>query len=182
MPKYPGGVTKINKKGRSEYASHQFLGIRSQKLVKEAVELQLQQDEKKIQLTIKNKMGHAVLQQPMRLKYVELTVVRDGKVIWKNFKNSPYEDKEVTFSKLFKDDAGNQVYPPKAMAIKYYNNLDVGESKTVVYEIPDLQAGDTVTATWISYPIRPSLAKELGLTEESLVKKYIGTSVKLEVQ
>jgi nitrate/TMAO reductase-like tetraheme cytochrome c subunit len=182
MPKYPGGITKINKKGRSEYASHRFLGIRSPELVKKAVALHLEQDGKKIKLTITNKMGHMVLQQPMRLKYVETVVKRDGKVIWKNFKNTPYEDKEVTFSKLFKDEAGKQVYPPKAFAIKYYNNLDVNESKTVTYEIPDLQAGDEVISTWISYPIRPSLAKELDLHEESLVKKYVGTTVNLKVQ
>ena len=182
MPKYPGGVTKLNKKGREEYAGHEFLGIRSAEMVKKAVKLSLKQNGKNIELTIKNKMGHSILLQPMRLKYVETTVTRDGKTIWKNFKDSPYEDKEVTFSRLFVDDNGKQVYPPKATGIKYYTNLDMEKSKTVTYAIDDLKAGDRVTSTWVSYPIRPTLAKELELTEKTLTAKYIGDSVTLEVK
>jgi len=179
MQKSPGGVTKLNKKGRKEYSSHEFLGIKSRELIKKAVELSLKQNGKDIELTIKNKMGHQILLQPMRLKYVKTVVTREGTVIWENFKKSPYEDKEVTFSKLFEDETGKQVYPPKASKIKYYTNLDMDKSKTVVYHVPDIQKGDIVISTWFSYPIRPSLAKELDITDQKMTKKYKGTTVQL---
>ncbi len=181
MPKFSGGVTKLNKKGREEYKSHEFMGIKSEEFIKKAVQLSLKQTKTGIEMTIKNKMGHSVLMQPMRLKYVETIVTRDGNTIWKNFKDSPYEDKEVTFSKLFIDKDGKQVYPPKAAGIKYYTNLDIDKSKTVSYKV-DLKKGDIVTSTWYSYPIRPTLAKTLDITNEKMIKKYIGTSVTLEVK
>ena len=180
MPKYPGGVTKINKRGRSQYASHSFLGISDADMVKEAVKLSLKKiANNKIELTIKNKMGHQVLLQPMRLKYVKTTIERDGKIIWQNFKDSPYEDKDVTFSKLFTDENGKQVYPPKAAKIKYYTNLDTYKSKKVIYKVPSLKKGDIITSTWISYMIRPSLAKELNLTDYKYHQKLVGDTTEL---
>jgi hypothetical protein len=182
MPKYEGGNTKINRRAREKYANHEFLGIRSEDMVKKAVKLSLKKiDNNHIELTIKNKMGHQILLQPMRLKYVKTTIIRDGKVIWQNFKKSPYEDKEATFSKLFIDENGKQVYPPKASGIKYYTNLDTYKSKNIIYKVPSLQKGDMIQSTWISYPVRPSLAKELDLHDEDLLKKYIGDSVKLNL-
>jgi hypothetical protein len=183
MPKFPGDLTKINKKGRLEYASHEFLGIRSDEMIKKAVKLSIKKiDNTHIKLIIKNKMGHQILLQPMRLKYVKTTITRDDKIIWSNFKNSPYEDKEVTFSKLFIDDNGKQVYPPKASAIKYYTNLDTFQSKDVIYEVPKLQNGDEIKSVWISYPIRPTLAQKLDITDLANTKKYIGNSIKLKIK
>jgi hypothetical protein len=182
MPKYEGGITKINRRAREKYASHEFLGIRSKDMVKKAVKLSLKKiDNNHIKLTVENKMGHQILLQPMRLKYVKTTIIRDGKVIWQNFKKSPYEDKEATFSKLFIDKNGKQVYPPKASGIKYYTNLDTYKSKNIIYKVPSLQKGDIIQSTWISYPVRPSLAKELDLHDEDLLKKYIGDSIKLNL-
>ena len=182
MPKLPGGVTKLNKRGREQYTSHEFLGIKSSELIKKAVKLSLKQTSNGIALTIKNKMGHQILMQPMRLKYVQTIVTRDGNKIWQNFKDSPYEDKEVTFSKLFEDKNGKQVYPPKAAKIKYYTNLDIDKSKTIAYKIDNLKKGDIVISTWISYPIRPSLSAKLKITDEMMTKKYIGTTTKLEIK
>ena len=180
MPKYSGGATKLNKKGRLEYVSHEFKGIRDKDMVKKAVKLELiKLDQTHIKLTIKNEMGHQILLQPMRLKYAKTTITRDGKVIWQNFKKSPYEDKEATFSKLFMDKNNKQVYPPKAAAIKYYTNLDTYKSKDIIYEVPSLQTGDLIETIWISYPIRPSLAKTLNLTQERLIRQYIGYKTQL---
>ena len=183
MPKYAGGNTKINRKSRMEYASHEFLGISDEGMVKKAVKLSLKQlSNNSIELTIENKMGHQVLLQPMRLKYVKTTISRDGKIIWQNFKNSPYEDKEVTFSKLFVDENGKQVYPPKAAGTKYYTNLDTYKSKKVVYKVPHLQKGDIIKSTWISYMVRPSLAKKLDLTDFKYRQKLTGDSVILTIK
>ena len=183
MPKYSGGNTKINRRSRMEYKSHEFLGISDENMVKEAVKLSLKQlSNNRIELTIKNKMGHQVLLQPMRLKYVKTTITRDGKVIWQNFKDSPYEDKEVTFSKIFVDENGKQVYPPKAAGVKYYTNLDTYKSKKVVYTVPALKKGDIVKSTWISYMVRPSLAKKLNLNDFKYKQKLIGDITKLTIR
>jgi hypothetical protein len=87
----------------------------------------------------------------MRLKYVKTTISRGDAVIWQNFKDSPYEDKEVTFSKLFVDKNGKQVYPPKAEGVKYYTNLDTYKSKDVVYKVPTLQKGDIIESIFGRY-------------------------------
>ena len=50
MPKYDGGPTKLNKKGRVQYASHEFAGIQSADMVKKAVELKI----KKLMIIIYN--------------------------------------------------------------------------------------------------------------------------------
>lgn len=182
MPKIPGGTTKLNKRGRSEYASHEFLGIRSEKMVKKAVELELNQIDGGIELMIKNKMGHSIIMQPMRLKYVHTEVFRSGKRIWKNFDKFPIEDKEVAFTVLFKDDKGKQVFPPFAQDYKYNMNLAANSSKKVVYKIPDLKKGDIVISKWISYIIRPALARVLKLEDKEITKKYIGATAKITIK
>ncbi|RLA83805.1 MAG: hypothetical protein DRG78_03225, partial [Epsilonproteobacteria bacterium] len=183
MPKYPGGTTKLNKRGREEYSSHEFLGIRDDEMVKKAVELKLKLiDKTSIELTIKNKMGHAIIMQPMRLKYVETTVERFGNVIWKNFDKYPTDDKEAVFTTLFKDDKGHQVFPPFAKGYKFKNNLAANSSKIIVYKLPELQKDDLVRSRWVSYVIRPSLASSLKIIDKKMTKKYIGVSVEFTVK
>jgi hypothetical protein len=182
MPKYNGGVTKINKKGREQYAGHDFLSIRNEEMVKKAVKLTLKKvDKTHIKLTIENKMGHQILLQPMRLKYVKTIITRDDKIIWSNFKDSPYEDKEATFSKLFLGKDGKQTYPPKAAKIKYYTNLDTYKSKDIIYKVPSLIKGDIIESKWISYVVRPTLANTLELTDE-FRQKLEGTNIRLEIK
>ncbi len=183
MPKENGAPTKKNKRGRMEYASHEFLGIRSDDMVKKAVELNLKLNNKdSLELTIKNKMGHAIIMQPMRLKYVETTVKRDGKILWKNYDKYPMEDQKATFTRLFKDDKENRVFPPFATAILFDNNLKANSSKTIVYKLPKLQKGDIIRSQWISYVVRPSLASSLKLEDKEMTKKYIGASINLEIK
>jgi len=183
MPKVPGGVTKLNKRGREQYTSHEFLGIRSDKMVQKAVELHLAatKGSNMVELTIKNKMGHSIIMQPMRLKYVHTTITRDGQIIWSNFKNKPIEDKDATFTILFKDKDGNQSTPAAAHGYKFNNNLKANEIKTINYKTPKLKSGDIVKSTWISYIVRPTLANKLQL-EDELKKQYRGKSVIIEVK
>ncbi len=183
MPKFPGGTTKLNKRGREEYTSHEFLGIRSDEMIQKAVELSLKVlDKNSIQLTIKNKMGHSIIMQPMRLKFAQTEIVRFGKVVWKNFKKYPIEDKKATFTILFKNNDGKQVLPPSATGYKYKNNLKANQAKEIVYKVPELQKGDIIKSTWISYVLRPALAKTLKITDREMLKKYIGTKTKIVVK
>jgi hypothetical protein len=180
MPKYPGGITKINKKGREQYTSHEFLGIKDEQMVKKAVKLMLKKiDNTHIQLIIQNKMGHNIIMQPMRLKYVKTSITRDGKIIWQNFKDDPLEDKEATFTRLFEDNNKKQVLPPFAKNIKFDNNIKANSFKTIVYKVPQLKKGDIIKAQWISFVVRPSLAKKLKLTNKEFTKKYLGSDIEI---
>jgi hypothetical protein len=177
MPKTNGSPVKVDKKGRSNYATHDFLGIRSNEMIKKAVELKLIKTKKGFDLTIKNKMGHPLILQPMRLKYGQTTIERDGNIIWKNFKASPLEDKEATFTVTYKNDAGVEVLPPQAKGVLFKNNLGANQSKTIHYEFP-LQKGDKIITQWYSLIVRPELAKELRLEGEFL-KIYEGIKTQI---
>lgn len=180
MPKTSGSPVKVDKKGRTQYVTHEFLGIRSSDMVKKAVELKLIKTKTGFNLQIENKMGHPIILQPMRLKYAKTTITRNDKIIWTNFKISPLEDKESTFTTTYKNDAGVEVLPPQAKEFLFKNNLGVGQLKTISYEIK-LQKGDVITSKWYSLIVRPELAKELGLSEE-FNKIYEGISIKLVIQ
>lgn len=182
MAKKPGGAEKFNKRGRDEYASHEFSGIRSEEMVKSAVSLQLVHNDDVIKLIIQNKMGHAVITQPMRLKFVKTTLIREGKVIWSNFKESPLEDKEATFAVVFADENAEASMPAKARGYKINQNLKANRIKTVEYKIPALQSGDTVKSEYISYTVNPNIAKKLGLSDEKLSKPIYGDSKTLIIK
>ncbi len=183
MPKYAGGVTKTNKKGRLEYSSHEFLGIRDDDMIKKAVELKLSLlDNTSVELSIRNKMGHSIIMQPMRLKYVETKVLRDGNIVWTNFDKYPSEDKEATFTVLFEDTKKHRVFPPEATGYKFNSNLKANTTKKIIYKIPELKEGDTVVSQWVSYVVRPSLATTLKLTDKEVTKKYLGVKVSLDIK
>jgi len=183
MPKYAGGATKTNKKGRLEYSSHEFLGIRDDDMIKKAVELKLLQlDDTSVELSIRNKMGHSIIMQPMRLKYVETKVLRNEKIVWTNFNKYPSEDKEATFTVLFEDAKKHRVFPPEATGYKFNSNLKANTTKKITYKIPELKKGDIVVSQWVSYVVRPSLATTLKLTDKEVTKKYLGAEVKIEVK
>ena len=174
MPKAPGGNEKFNKKGRDEYATHEFLGIRSTEMVKKAVKLELAYENDVIELTISNKMGHAIITHPMRLKFAKTVVTRNGKIIWSNFEKSPIEDKEATFIIVFKDIKGEAAMPHKAIGYKLNRNLKASQSKTIKYKVDGLQKGDEIKSSWISYVVNPKIAKKLNLTLKDVVKPYKG--------
>lgn len=183
MPKKKGnGPTKLNAKQRNEYTTHKFLGIHSPTMVKKAVELKLSQvDNNSFALSIKNKMGHAIITQPMRLKFVKTQILRDGKTVWSNFKKLPLEDKAATFAVIFKDRNEDSTFPPYAVGYKYNNNIDSEKVKKIVYNVK-LNKGDIIKSTWISYIIAPDIAKKLDIKTEELIKPIIGQTIQLIVK
>ena len=181
MPKAPGGNEKFNKKGRDEYATHEFLGIRSTEMIKKAVKLELAYKDEVLELTITNKMGHAIITHPMRLKFAKTVITRDSKVIWSNFKDSPIEDKEATFIIVFKNAEDKVSMPHQAIGYKLNRNLKASTSKTVKYDVPKLQKGDEVKTTWISYIVNPKIAKKLQITTPDIIKPYKGIEESLYI-
>lgn len=182
MPKASGGNEKFNKKNRREYATHTFLGVHSDKMIKKAVKLELEYKNDTIELSIENKMGHSIITHPMRLKFVKTVVLRDGNVIWSNFADNPIEDKEATFIVLFKDAKENQSMPHTAMGYKINQNLKAMSKKIVTYSVPKLQKGDEIKSTWISYIVNPNIAKKLNISTKDIIKPYIGVEKSLVVQ
>ncbi len=182
MPKSPGGNEKFNKKGRDEYATHQFLGIHSVEMVKKAVKLELSYENNVVELTIVNRMGHNIITHPMRLKFAKTVITRDGKIIWSNFKKSPIEDKEATFIIVFKDAENKPSMPHKAIGYKLNRNLKAMSSKVVKYSVPNLQKGDEITTTWISYAVNPKIAKKLQLKDKEVSKPLKGVAESIVVR
>ncbi len=182
MPKATGGNENFNKKGRSEYTTHNFLGIRSDEMVKKSVKLGLSYKNENIELSIENKMGHAIITHPMRLKFVKTVVLRDGKTIWSNFSQSPKEDKEATFIIVFKDSEEKQAMPHNAVGYELNQNLKAMSSKIVLYSVPSLQKGDIIKSTWVSYVVNPNIAKKLELTSDEITKQYIGDEVSIVIK
>lgn len=182
MAKKPGSVEKFNKKSRDQYASHDFLGVRSQEMVERAVEVKLSQNSEGVALTIANKMGHNIITQPMRLKFVKTTVTRGDQVIWSNFKESPLEDKEATFIIVFQDKEGNSALPILASDFKINQNLKANQTKTVFYKIPNLQSGDVVKSIYASYTINPKIAQKLKLSDEALSTPIFGSLATITIK
>jgi len=174
MQSTPGTIEKKDKGIRDSYASHEFLGIRSNEMVKRAVKLELSYKDGIIKLVINNRMGHSIITHPMRLKFAKTVVKRDGKIIWNNFKENPIEDKEATFIVVLKDSDNKPTLPNKAVGYKVNQNLKASQSKTINYRVEELKKGDEITTTWISYVVNPKVAKKLNLTIKDAIRPYTG--------
>jgi hypothetical protein len=176
MPYTSGGAEKMNKRTRDEHRSHNFPGIHNLELIKEGVELTVAVDANRVDVTIENKMPHPLIIQASRLKYLELTLKRDGKIIWKNFKESPMEDKQGAFVTEFLDENDKFVAIP-AFAYKrgFVNNLKGKQSRTLTYELPNIKKGDVITASFYVVLAKPSCSDVLDLKDKRLTEPALMT-------
>lgn len=181
MKKTTGAVEK-NNKYRLTHANHTLLGVRSAVMVKEATTLALKQVDVGIELSIKNNMGHSIITQPMRLKFVKTTVTRGENIIWSNFSETPLEDKNATFVMILEDEQKNPTIPANARAYKVNLNLKANQSKNVTYNIANLQKGDIVKSTWVSFTINPNIAAKLELSDKELLKPLFGDSKSITIE
>ena len=146
MPEISGGAEKINKKTREHHASHKFLGIYDKKFRATGLDINITLTDDTVEVKLTNKMGHPLIVQPARVKYLEVKVLRDNKEIWKNYKTEPNEDKEVFFEYRFKDKEGRKIVIPASAYSNEATNLNSKESKIVRYTVA-LKKGDTIKAT-----------------------------------
>ena len=169
MPYTPGGVEKTNKKGRLEHREHTFSGIHSMDMRKKGIDIFIDTTDNTIDITLKNKMPHPLIIQASRLKYLDITIQRDGKVIWKNFKNSPMEDKKGAFVIEFVDKDGKFVsIPAFAYARGFVNNLKGKESRIIQYKIPAIKKNDIIKVAMYVILAKPSCSDELDLKDKEL--------------
>ena len=146
MPELEGGAEKIDKRTRGQHASHKFLGIHDKEFRKTGVDINISTTANSIEVKLTNKMGHPLIVQPARVKYLEVKILRDGKEIWKNYKKEPNEDKKAFFEYRFKDRDGKKIIVPAQAYSREANNLDTKASKSFNYSVK-LQKGDVVKAT-----------------------------------
>ena len=147
MPEVSGGAEKMDKRARGHHASHKFLGIYDREFRATGLDINITTTHNSIEVDLTNKMGHPLIVQPARVKYLELKVLRDGKEIWRNYKEHPREDKEAFFEYRFKDKEGKKVVIPATSVSGEANNLAMKESKLLKYSTVELQKGDVVKAT-----------------------------------
>jgi hypothetical protein len=174
MPYTNGKVEKMNKRGRTEHRSHTFVGIHNKEMRKDAIDISITTVDNTIEVTLKNKMPHPLIIQASRLKYLQLNLIRDNEVIWKNFTSSPLEDKQASFIIEFADKDGNFVSIP-AFAYKrgFVNNLKAKEIRTLKYTVKDIKQGDIIKASMFVILAKPSCADELNLKDKTLTKPIL---------
>ena len=147
MPEISGGAEKMDKRARGRHASHKFLGIYDKEFRATGVDINISTTSDTIEVKLTNKMGHPLIVQPARVKYLVVKVLRDGKEIWKNYKEEPNEDTEAFFEYRFKDRDGKKVIIPRYSYSSEINNLEMKESKTLSYSGFKLKKADSVVAT-----------------------------------
>ncbi len=134
MPKVEGGVEKMNKRSRTEYKSHKFLGIYDREFRKEGLDINITNSNNEIIINLTNKMGHPLIIQPARAKYLKVKVIRDNKTIWQNYDNNPEEDSKILFELKFKRNSKYITIPATATKV-IENNIDKNETKTINIKI-----------------------------------------------
>jgi len=155
MPELAGGADKLNKKTRPTHASHKFLGIRDVEFRKTGLDINIETKDKKLTLSLNNKMSHPLIIQAARVKFLKIQITRDSKTIWQNYQKNPNEDKQGYFTTFFKKN-GKDIIIPATATKRIINNIEAKESKNLTYKIPPLQKGDNITV---------ALYVQLGKTE-----------------
>ena len=143
MPMLSGGVEKMDKKARGEHVSHKFLGINDIEFRKTGVDINITTENKKLTVTLTNKMEHPLIIQPARAKYLKIEVRRADKVLWTNYEKDPSEDTQGYFAYTFKKEGKKIIIPAHATQGEVHN-LEAKERKNLEYNIPALQKSDTI--------------------------------------
>jgi nitrate/TMAO reductase-like tetraheme cytochrome c subunit len=183
MPYIDGPVEKMNKRSRSKHRSHYFAGIRDSEMREKGLGIDIEAEGDTLKVTIENKMGHPLIIQPARMKYLSLKVVRDGKVIWKNYEKSPREDKQGTFVTDFADADGKPVAIPYfAKKRAFVNNIEAKSEKTLTYKVPTLHKDDRIVAEMYVLPAKPDCAAAVSLDDDSFTQPLLMKRVEKTIQ
>jgi hypothetical protein len=121
-------------------------------------------------------MEHPLIVQPARAKYLKIEVLREGKVIWKNYQKDPSEDRQGYFAYRFKQEGKKVIIPAHATEGEVHN-LEAKETKELKYDLPSLHKSDTISvalyvelgksdcAKVVDVDFKPQLMKELFFTQ-----------------
>ncbi|WP_457607512.1 multiheme c-type cytochrome [Nitratifractor sp.] len=181
MPRVPGGVEKMDKRGRGEHRSHRFPGLEDAKFRATGYDLSVERKGKGIEVTFVNKMPHPMIIQPARAKYLEIEVKRKDKTIWRNYIADPREDVKAFFAFHFSKGGKDVALPSVADAVRA-NNLQGKERRTFHYEIPDLQPGDEVTVSLYALKAKPACQKVVHLDDPSYTRPILLKRIVHQIQ
>ena len=181
MPEISGGAEKMDKRARGQHASHKFLGIYDKKFRATGLDINISTTKDSIEVKLTNKMGHPLIVQPARVKYLEVKVLREGKEIWKNYKEKPQEDKEAFFEYKFKDKDGKKIVIPATAHTGEVNNLGMKESKLVSYTGMKLKKGDIIEATMFVRFAKKDCQLVIDLKDEKFKNAYVLKEVTYEI-
>jgi len=172
MPEVSGGVEKLDKKARGQHASHKFLGLNDAKFRATGVDINITSKKDSLNIILKNKMGHPLIIQPARAKYLEIKIKRDGKTIWQNYKKHPSEDKQGYFAYSFKRNNQKVIIPNKATSGSF-NNIKAKETKTLTYKTPPLKKGDIIEVKLWAKKAKDECSKVIDLKDKSYLKPIL---------
>jgi len=172
MPEVSGGAEKMDKRARGRHASHRFLGIRDEAFRKTGVDINVSLLQKGIDITLTNKMEHPLIVQPARAKFLKIEVIRDGKTIWKNYRDVPSEDTQGYFAYSFKRN-GRKVIIPAHATEGYAHNLNAKETKVLHYDTPALQKGDKIAVAFLVQLAKSDCSRVIDLKDESLTQPQL---------
>lgn len=167
MPEAKGGVEKMDKRARGKHVSHMFFGIRDEEFRKEGVDINLSIENGSLLVHLHNKMGHPLIIQPARAKYLRITLMRGGKTVWQNYKNDPKEDMQGYFASSFYAHGEKVILPAKAMENKT-NNLDAEEKRTLRYPLPQLRKGDKISVDFFVQLAKNDCTELVDLNKKAL--------------
>ena len=172
MPKLAGGVEKMDKRARSEHASHRFLGIHDEEFRKTGVDINISIEKGTLLVSLFNKMEHPLIIQPAREKFLKIEMERANEVLWKNYNKLPNEDKQAYFAYAFKEEGKDVIIPAHATQGHVYN-LEANETKVLEYHIPKLQKGDTVSVGLYVRLAKSDCAKVVEVEYKHLKRKQL---------
>ena len=173
MPELEGGADKINKRVREKHASHRFLGIHDREMRAKSVDINITIDGKGLEIGLVNKMDHPLIIQSARAKYLVIEVIRNGKVIWKNFKKHPSEDTQGYFAVSFTRHGKKIIIPATATARATDNNLGARESRQLHYAVEGLRKGDIVKVSLYVKLAKDDCLKAIDLNDRSYNKPLL---------
>ena len=169
MPEIAGGNEKMNRRFRGHHASHTFLGIHDKAFRKKGVDINISASGTTLVVTLHNTMGHPLIIQSARAKYLKITLIRSGKTLWENYANDPREDKQGYFGYAFKKEGKPIVIPYHATSGKVHN-LEAKETRDLVYQIPPIQKGDHIIVHYYVQLAKDDCAKAVNLDGTDLMK------------
>ncbi len=183
MPYETGGVEKMDKRARGKHRSHTFAGIHDASMRAKGIDIALDAKDDVVLLTLRIKMPHALIIQAASMNYLRLEVVRNGRVVWSNFTESPEEDAQGTFVTEFVGQDGNPVaIPAFAYGYGFVNNLKAKERRTLRYRVPSLEKDDRIVASMYVLLAKPSCRTVLNLEDRSLQRPLLIKKAEITVK
>ena len=116
-------------------------------------------------------MPHPLIIQPARVKYLVIELFRDGKSIWKNYKNNPNEDNKTFFEYSYKKDKKDVIIPADSTE-HFSSNLEAKETKEIIYN-PPFKKGDEITISLYAKLAKSNCTKVIDLEDSNLTKAVL---------